>query len=97
MTPEEKRQLLEDRAAKLSSFKAHPHWPELLDEFDRKRRRQEHVFTNYLKAGNAAQAQREFDRAKGFDLALQWVVSVVEHAEDTLTRALRESDDKEGD
>lgn len=88
MTPEEKQRLLEDRAAKLASLKTHPHWDELLAEFDRKRARNEKTYTAYLAGGDTAAAQRAYDRAEGFDAALTWVRRVVENAEDTLNKAL---------
>ena len=90
---EAKQRILEDRTAKLSAFKQHPSWPELLAEFDRKRRRNDRQYEAYLAAGDAGKAQRAFDRAQGFDEALRWAQAVVEKAEDTLARtvALRET------
>lgn len=96
MITEEKRRLLEDRAAKLASFNQHPHWGELLAEFDRKRSRNEKEFTAYLASGDTQAAQRAYDRSEGFDRALKWVQSVVERAEETLERVLRESKTEEG-
>lgn len=97
MTTDEKTRVLEERAARLASLKQHPHWEELCAEFERKRTRNEKVYTAYLAAGDASAAQREFDRAQGFDAALQWVVQVVERAEDTLERVIREGQEKAGE
>ena len=94
---EEKRRLLEDRAARLSSFAQHPHWGELCAEFERKRARNTKVYDAYLKEGDHVRAQREYDRAQGFDEALRWVQRTVEQAEDTLTRVLRGDQQKDGD
>lgn len=89
------RKILEDRAHTLSVLQKHASWPEFKAELDRKRERERKALVGQLLTATNEDRCRLIDDHKGFDRALHWAVKVVEEAENTLERYLRQTQEAE--
>lgn len=83
-----------ERAAQLASLKKHPAWPEYIAALDGVAEATEKLLLTHMVHGDNPSLEKVY-YTRGAVYMLRSFKSVVERAEDTIERSLREADNKE--
>jgi hypothetical protein len=83
------REVIRQRAARITALKNHPSWEEWVDEAKRKIAKLEKIATKLALSDEGAD-QRRLDEIRGWIDALRWTYKMPEAAEGQLQRFLEE-------